>query len=252
MLTRVQRQPTKPPIILIYGVPKFGKSTFGAHADKPVFLQTEDGTGNIDVPAFPLAKSYSEVMSNLTELATEEHDFKTCVIDSLDWFEPLIHKQVCQEKKVSSIEEIPYGKGYYMALDMWREYIDAVKYLRDERDMAIVEIGHSEIKRFEDPSNAAYDRYQLKLHKSASDLIFESADVIIFGNYRVNVTKEKQGFSERSRALGGDRALFTEERPGFKAGNRFDLPEIIPFTKDGAYWNIIKSHIPYYKQQGEK
>ena len=39
-----------------------------------------------------LAESYLDVMKALDSLANENHDFKTVVIDGLDWLETLIWK----------------------------------------------------------------------------------------------------------------------------------------------------------------
>ena len=56
---------TRPPCTLIYGVPGVGKTTFGCSALAPILLPTEDGAGLIDVPAFPLAKTYADVVEAL-------------------------------------------------------------------------------------------------------------------------------------------------------------------------------------------
>ena len=64
----------------------------------------------------PLAESYIDVMKALDALVNESHDYKTVVIDSLDWLETLIWKQVCSDNKVPSIEKIGYGRGYNEAL----------------------------------------------------------------------------------------------------------------------------------------
>ncbi len=239
----------KPPIILIYAPPKFGKSSFAASSESPVFIQTEDSGDGINVPKTPVAKTFQDVLNSIGYLIETDHNYKTCVIDSVDWLEPLIHKQVCVEQKVSAIENIGYGRGYTFALDLWRQYIDCLKVLRETKGMTIIQIAHSEIKRFENPETDSYDRYQIKLHKGASELIMESADMVLFGNYFVGITKSRQGFNERIRSVGsGERVLYTQERPAFKAGNRFNLPEEIPFSQDGSYWDIIKSHIPYFKK----
>ena len=47
----------QPPRIMIYGSEGVGKSTFAASAPKPIFIQTEDGLGEIDCRKFPLAHS---------------------------------------------------------------------------------------------------------------------------------------------------------------------------------------------------
>lgn len=44
----------RPPRLMIYGQEGVGKSTFGANAPAPIFIQTEDGLGEIDCAKFPL------------------------------------------------------------------------------------------------------------------------------------------------------------------------------------------------------
>lgn len=56
------------PRILAHGVVGVGKSTFAAQAERPVFICTEDGLGTLDVPHFPLARSFDEVMEALAAL----------------------------------------------------------------------------------------------------------------------------------------------------------------------------------------
>lgn len=249
MTLSLEKRTHKPPRILIYGPPKMGKSTFASLAPAPVFIQTEDGLDAIDVPAFPLAQSFGDVLNAIEQLATQEHDRQTVVMDSADWLERLIHNQVCKEQNVKSLESIGYGKGYVFAIDMWRQYIDATNYLRDNKNMVVINIAHSQIKRFENPETDAYDRYQIKMHDKASALLMENSDVILFVNEQVNITKSQEGFSKRVRAIGeGERVLYTESRPSFVAGNRFSLPAEIPFDRSGAYWSTIASHIPYFTQ----
>lgn len=249
MTLSLEKRTHKPPRILIYGPPKMGKSTFASLAPAPVFIQTEDGLDAIDAPAFPLAQSFGEVLSAIEQLATQEHDRQTVVMDSADWLERLIHNQVCKEQNVKSLENIGYGKGYVFAIDMWRQYIDATNYLRDNKNMVVINIAHSQIKRFENPETDAYDRYQIKMHDKASALLMENSDVILFVNEQVNITKSQEGFSKRVRAIGeGERVLYTESRPSFVAGNRFSLPAEIPFDRSGQYWSTIASHIPYFNK----
>lgn len=238
-----------PPRILIYSQPKMGKSTFGSLAPNPVFIQTEDGLDALGVSAFPLATSFGDVLSAIEQLATEEHDFKTVVVDSLDWLEKLIHVQVCAEKKVTSLEDIGYGKGYMFALDLWRQYLDGMNYLRTEKGMVVVQIAHSHIKRFENPETDSYDRHQIKMHDKAAALVMEQSDIIIFVGEQIHVKKTQDGFSERKRAVGtGERVLYTEGRPSFVAGNRYSLPPEIPFNRDGSYWSTIAEHVPFFFQ----
>jgi len=169
-LASLQKNSPKPPRIIIHGDAGVGKTTFAVCAPSPVVIQTEDGLGNLDATAFPLAASFDDVMSALQSLYTEDHQFKTLVVDSLDWLEPLVWQKVCITHNVPSIEAMPYGKGYVEAQAFWRQFFDGITALRDARGMTVVMIAHSQVQRVEDPTLPAYDRHGLKLHKRASAL----------------------------------------------------------------------------------
>ena len=162
------------PRILIHGVAGVGKTTFAAESDRPVVVATEEGLGTLAVPHFPLAKSYGAVMEALAALYNEPHEFGTVVVDSVDWLEPLIWKKACEDNRWASIEEPGYGKGYLAALDLWRQYLDGLNALRDERGMTIIQIAHTDIKRFDSPEHEPYDRYVIKLHSRAAALLHKT------------------------------------------------------------------------------
>ena len=231
----------KPPRILIHGVHGVGKTTFAAGARDPVFILTEDGLGTLAVPHFPLARTFDDVMQALASLYTEDHVFRTLVVDSADWLEPLIWARVCKDQGWSSIEDAGYGKGYVNALDLWRQYLEGLNALRDDKGMAIVQIAHTDIKRFDSPESEPYDRYVIKLHTKASALLQEHSDVVLFANYRISTVKSDVGFNKKvTRALGsGERLLHTAERPAFLAKNRYALPETLPMS-----WAALAEAMP--------
>jgi hypothetical protein len=231
----------KPPRILVHGVHGVGKTTFAAGASDPVFILTEDGLGTLDAPHFPLARTFDDVMQALAALYTEEHAFRSLIADSVDWLEPLIHVKVCQDQGCGSIEDLGYGKGYVHALDYWRQYLEGLNALRDHKGMAIIQIAHTDIKRFDSPESEPYDRYVIKLHSKASALLQEHSDIVLFANYRVSTVKSDVGFNKKvTRALGsGERLLHTAERPAFLAKNRYALPETLPM-----FWAALVEAMP--------
>lgn len=235
-------QAQKPPRILVYGTHGVGKTSFAASAPNPIFLQLEDGLGQIDAPTFGLLKTFDEIMEAIGSLYSEDHDFQTLVIDSLDWAEPAVWTQVCTVNKWDNIEQAGYGKGYIAALDAWRMIFDGLNALRDEKNMTIVMIAHSDVKRFDSPETEPYDRFQIKLHKSASALVQEHVDCVFFANYRVSTIKTEVGFKKTVvRGVGGgERLLYTNERPGFLAKNRYAMPNTLPMS-----WEAVAEHIPF-------
>lgn len=233
-LSSLAKNKPKLPRIIIHGEPGIGKTTFAASAPNPVFIQTEDGLGNLDVTSFPKAASFQDVLDALAALYSETHDFKTCVVDSLDWLEPLIWDATCKAHGKKSVEDFGYGKGYVEALALWRTFFDAITALRDDRGMIIVMTAHSEQRRVEDPMLPAYDTHDLKLHKRAAALAEEFADVILFGAIQTNTVTEDAGFnSKRVRAVTtGNRIMHTIGQPAFLAKNRYSLASPLPLSWD--------------------
>ncbi len=220
----------KPRRTLLYGPHGLGKSTFGAMADAPIFIPTEDGLGDIDCESFPLAQSLGHVMSALESLYTEEHAYKTVVVDSLDWLERLIWADVCADKGVESIEDFGYGRGYTFAIDKWRAVLGALDALRSDRGMGVILIAHAKIARFDNPETEPYDRYSPRLHKLASALVQEWSDEVFFTNFRVHTRKVDEGFNKaKHQGIGtGERIIRTTERPAHVAKSRLPLPEEFP------------------------
>ena len=134
------------------------------------------------------------------------------------------------------------GKGYAEALTVWREYLDKLNALRDRKGMVVIQIAHTDIKRFDSPEHEPYDRYVIKLQTRASALLQEHSDVVLFANYEISVTKSDVGFNKKvTRALGsGARVMHTEERPAFLAKNRYGLPDTLPLE-----WSAFVAAMPH-------
>lgn len=231
----------KPPRIVIYGPHGIGKNTFASSAPNSVLINIEDGQpSGMPIDSFPKATSFGEVMEAMSALYSEEHAFETLVVDSLDWLEPLVwaetikrHNEAEPSKQWADIESAGYGKGYVATLDVWRDYLDAVNALRNDKGMAVIQTAHAEVKRFDSPETEPFDRYQIKLHKMASALVQEHADMVLFANFKTSVTKADVGMKKVARGVGaGTRALYTEERPAFLAKNRHNLPPELPLSWD--------------------
>ena len=222
--------------ILVYGVQGIGKNTFAATFKNPVLLQIEDGSAALDIPAFPLATSFQGVIDIINALHGD-HQYKTLVVDTLDWLEPLLWQACCEHHGKESIESFGYGKGYVEVDRWWRYVMNGLDSLRHSKGMDVVCLAHSEVKSISPPDTDPYDTYQIKMQKRAFALWQEWADNVLFLNYKVNIQKSKTGINEeRIRATGsGDRVIYTAERPAWKAKTRWPLPEEILIGKDKTW-----------------
>mgnify|MGYP006437122819 CR=1 FL=1 len=231
LMQQIEKGPAaRPRRVMVYGTHGVGKSTFGAMADRPIFIQTEDGLADIDCERFPLAVRYEDVMEMLGNLYTEPHEYKTLVVDSLDWLEKLIHDKTCRTRGVESMEDIGYGKGYVFALDIWREVLAGFDALRNQRGMSVILLAHAQIEKFNNPETDPYDRYAPHLHKRASATLQEWCDEVLFATYKVHTKSTDEGFNRtNTKGIGtGERVLRTTERPSHIAKNRLNLPDEIP------------------------
>lgn len=232
------------PMIVVHGSPGSGKSTFAASAPSPIFIRTEDGLGGLEVDAFPEADSYQDVIDALTALYSDDHEYKTVVIDSTSALEPLIWSRVAQDANVKNLEDIGFGKGYMYAMDYWHEIGQACKGLA-KRGITPILIAHSNIIKHDAPDAEPFDRYQLKLHKRAFHYLYEQADIIAFATTPVHVKKSDDA-KNKAVAKGG-RELRVVEAPAYIAKNRYNMPEKVEMPLEDP-WSPLAQHVPFYNQ----
>ncbi len=230
---------------LIYGPGGIGKSSFAALAPSPIFVQLEDGLADIAVDRFPLATSLDDALDQLDGLLREEHPYQTVVLDSVDWLERLVWSQVCRDRKVQTIEDVPYGRGYVFAITHWQRVLEQLDWLRSMRGMAVILIAHAAIEKVANPDTDSYDRFAPRLNKHASALVQEWCDEVLFATYRIRTKTVSEGFARtRTQGIGsGERVLRTSERPAFVAKNRCGLPDEIPLDFD-IYAAHVRGELP--------
>jgi hypothetical protein len=230
----------RPPRIILLGGPKVGKSTFASEFNAPVFqpIEKEEGIDDVDAQTFPVARSFAEVLENFNALDSSDHNFKTLVLDSASALQPLVVKRAMEIEKVESEAKLGggFGRQYDTVLLLWSQLMGAIDNLRD-RGIATIIIGHITQKRFEDPINGGYTRYDFDVAKPVAEQVQRWADAILFASWDVYRKSEESGFNKQEqRGTGsGRRVLYTQARPAHPGGGRGvygKLPYELEFKAD--------------------
>lgn len=257
-LDEVKTGVTKEPMFaLIYGVPGIGKSTLASEFPDPIFFGDQLESAKLNVARGPEPKTMEECRKYLQEiLDAKTFKFKTLVLDNLGWFEPLPWAEICKKENVKSIDDIGWQNGYKMAVSRHQEVAELLKAIRKKHKIDVIVLGHSRVKSFADPSiSASYDKYQLSINEQAENVWVRMVEAVLFMNYEILKADEKKKFAQGE----GIRYCFTQERPAFKAKNRYGLPFKILMPKGESYKALMaaienqtpESGVDILKQIGE-
>ena len=218
-----------PDRVLVYGPEGIGKTTFGAHAPKPIFLSAEDGNREFAVDVLPEPTTFADVLDRVDFLIGNDTGYKTLVIDTVDWLAPLVI-QVVLDRNAWTIEQFnDFGRGCKAWTQDWRVLLARLDKLRLIRDMEIIALAHTRITTFRDPAGQDWMRYVPKLlGEEATALWKEWADVVMFAQDKVAVKGEADGRGKAKGVSNGQRVLRTERNAAFDAKNRKGLPPEIP------------------------
>lgn len=233
--------------VVIYGPEGIGKSTLAAQFPKPLFIDTEGSTGNLNVNRFEDKPTSWTMLTNYIEYVKQNPQVcETLVIDTMDWAERLCIEDILNIYGKKGIEDFGYGNGYVYVAEAIGRFLNTLQELIDKDICNVVLNCHAQLKKFEQPDEAgSYDRYELKLGKKTSSqtapLVKEWADMILFCNYETYaVAADKDG--KKFKAQGGQRVMYTTHHPCWDAKNRADLPPKIPL--DYAQIAHVIEHTP--------
>lgn len=226
--TGVQQKPLR---AVAYGPEGIGKSTLASHWPKPLFLDVEGSTAEMDVARIEKPTSWVELKSICSLLSKDMKEYHTLVIDTADWAERMAKDAICQEAKVQAIGDVPYGKLYANLAAEWGSFLDILSRVAERANVVV--LAHSQLSHCEIPEESgAFDRYEMKLLNSfkvnLSSMLKEWASLVMFLNYETFVTDGK--------ASGGQRVAYTTHHTCWDAKQRqgMNLPEKMVLPADGT------------------
>lgn len=223
--------------VVIYGQHGIGKTTLAARFPRPVFIDTENGTDELDVARLPRPDDWATLCAEVAWAATQD-EFATIVIDSADWAEALCTAYVCMSRGWADVEAPGYGKGYVAVRDEFSKMLSTLTWAAWSRGKNVVLVAHDQVSTVTRPDDmTGYSVWGLKLGKHVAALVKEWADAVLYCRYRVAVVRDQGG---RGHAVGGDeRVMQCTHTATVDAKNRWGIEGEMPMA-----WETIAQHVP--------
>lgn len=248
-----------PPIITIYGLDGVGKTGFALGAPDVAYAPTEPRFGHYEVTnlfqstddPYRVCGGYDDMVTSAEALLTQEHGFKTFVLDSADHFEPQVWQRVIEAypttekgKTVNDITDYGWGDGFVKAKEAWIYLFDLLNRLRREKGMAIIIIAHYQIKVESLADMDEIGQFQIKLNKQAASYIREISDIVVFAKLKQFTREVGEGDKKKKQATGNaERILVCQPSLAYTVKNSFDMPAELPLD-----WDTFAQYIPYFNK----
>jgi hypothetical protein len=233
--------------ILIYGPPKVGISSFLAGIPTGKFIELGNGLSRHNIERVPVS-SYEKIILFLNQrlqAVKEDDSQKYIIFDHLLGLEQVIFKHVCEkhplspDKKNSSIESIPYGKGYTLALELLSDLLALLDRVIAKKGVGVIIAAHATRVNYSTPFMENLTSYTPMIsstrkigsrqEQTTFDILKVWMDAILFVEQQNFITG---GFGKTDDFNLDDRVIFTKRKPWFEAGCRFDWPDTIPFKTE--------------------
>ena len=215
--------------VFLYGAPKTGKTTIACQFPGALLLAFEKGYSTIGgVLAQPI-NSWSEFKKLFVEFkdpAVKER-YQTIVIDTADIAYSYCEKYICTRESdakhsYQNVADIPYGKGYAMAMDEFDECIRKILQL----GYGLVIISHDQDKTMKNENGEEYNQIIPTLDKRARLVCERTCDII---GYCREVEDQEGHKTVR---------MFMRETSRYVAGSRF---KYTPDSIELSYDNLVKA-----------
>ena len=210
--------------VLLYGQPKTGKTTTAAQFPQALLCAFE--TGYLAIPgvmAQPISK-WSEFRQVLKQLNSDQahQQFKNVIVDTVDIAYDLCEKYICNQNNVSSVGDLPYGKGYALAKKEFDEVLREIP----KMGYGLVMISHAQDKTFKDENGDEYQQIVPTLANQPRLVVDRMSDIIGYAH----------PFQEEDGTV--HTTLFMRGTPRFVAGSRF---KYTPDSIDFSYDNLVNA-----------
>ena len=220
------------------GEPGVGKTTYGCAAPDAILIPTEDGSLGVKIRRLPRkgkCRTYDDVLAGIKVLQTEEHSFKTLVIDTLNGVETLMAQMVCNRdfgghwQPSRGVEGYnSWARGPKATAQEMRVFLEHLDDLWCDRNMEIIILAHAGLLKSGNALGEDFMKFAPDIDKYSWAIVCGWADMVGHAARDVRVNKG-QDKKFRGSAIGDERFLYWQGGPGRDAKARvgYEVPASI-------------------------
>lgn len=178
-----------PRVFLLWGASMSGKTYLAREFPNPILLSTDGNWRKVDTPSIEI-KSFKNFSDAIQELETEKHTFETIIIDLVDDIKTFMENYICEEAKIETLADAPFGKAYGRAMSIWKQMMIRIS----KMPFNVIMISH--IKEVTDESDNTRTIQLPSLEQKYLNVSMGRCDVVIkcrkIGNNYMRLTTEKR------------------------------------------------------------
>lgn len=202
--------------ICLFGKPKVGKTTFAAQAPNNLLLAFEKGYNAISGIKAQDINRWADFKMVLKQLERPEAQemYDTVTIDTVGIMWEMCEQYICAQNQVTSIGDIPWGKGYSLCKREFESCLRKITML----GYGLIIIAHVDKRIEKKDDESEIEIVSPAIPKRAYEIVNQLVDIIGY----IDIVYDDDGSSKR--------ILCTRSTPTVMAGSRFPyLPPKIPF-----------------------
>ena len=217
--------------LLLWGLPKVGKSTLASQFPDALFIATESGHNALSVFKVDV-HSWETFLGVCKEMAEGKHSFKTIIIDTMDNLWEMCRQYILDKHKIQHEADMPYGRAYAMVQSEFERVITKISIL----PYGLVMISHADTKEVQTRTGTVHKMLP-SLKDRPRKFVLGMADIILF------LDVQYETLSDGTKKM--RRIIRSQPSPDYTAGDRTNR---LPGVMELDYTALVDAFKGEYRQ----
>jgi len=204
-------------MLMIYGPPKIGKTSWAAGAPNAIFLAPEAGLAGHAVAQIPI-DSWATLWGAFISLRDEKHPYQTIVIDTVDAAYRLCAEHLYKKKNIEHESDLEMGKGWALVRNEFTRLLMKFQQL----PYGLILVSHATTKTVR-TRTGDIQKSVPNLPGQSKGVALDNVDILLYADVEESRSETGEPITER--------VLHTQPTPQYEAGCRVcTLPDPLPLN----------------------